>query len=339
MRPGGAPIMLLSLLERLVERHQVAMLLPGSPDPAFAERYRAAGVDLLDEASPSDFDVFLVNTLYGASSVVAADDRVPVVWWIHEPAFGLKIIEAGQADTSAFDAATRVIFPSDWQATALYGRWLERSRWSVVPTAVPPLSDVRRRRGDDGHFRLLHVGAVEHRKGQDVSIKALLALRDETFELRFVGRDDGRWAQKGKGYLGQSPSAARQVVWCGNLSPQETLQEIADADALIFPTRDDLFALVVLEAMSLGVPVICSDYGALGDELTDGEEALLVPTGDHDALANAIRRLRSEPGLSERLVRNARSRVVAKRSYDAFVQAMEAELYAAVEAFRCRAGA
>ena len=91
--------------------------------------------------------------------------------------------------------------------------------------------------------------------------------------------------------------------------------------------------------MSLGVPVICSDYGALGDELSDGEEALLIPPGDHDALAAAVGRLRSEPGLAERLVRNARGRIVAKRPYDAFVQAMEAELYAAVEAFRCRAGA
>ncbi len=331
--------MLFDLLERLAQKHQVSMLLTEKYDPAFVERYRAAGVKILGTTAYRDHDVFLANTLISFPMVVKFGRRMPTAWWIHEPAFGLKFIESGKVDKAAFRAATRVVFPNAWAARDLYRPWLEGTTWSVVPTAIPPVAGVRRKRESDDRFRLVHVGSFEYRKGQDVSIKALRALSDEAFELRFVGLDEGRWARKGKDYLARFPGTARQVVWCGKLSPAETLQEIADADALLLPARDELFPLVILEAMSLGVPVISSAYGAIAEDLADGEDALLVAPGDHDALASAVRRLRDEPGLSESLVRNALDRVIAKRPYDAFVRAMEAELYSTVETFHCRATA
>lgn len=334
LRPSGAPIMLFSLLERLVQRHRVTMLVSDTPDPAFVERYRDIGVTLADGAHLGEYDVFLVNTLLGAPWILQAKDRVPTAWWIHEAAFGLGFIKAGAADEAAFEAATRVIFPSDWQSRELFRPWLAKASWSVVPTAIPPVPRLERRRGDDGRFRLLHIGLVESRKGQDLTIKALLELKDPSLELRFVGPDHGKWAGQVKRSIARFPRTARQITWCGQLSPEQVQQEIADADALVFPSRDDLFALVVLEAMSHGVPVICSRYGALADGLVHCEEALLVTPDDPTSLARAIRQLQQEPGLRKRLVKNARTRVLSKRTYDDFVAAMEAELYAAIDDFQ-----
>ncbi len=330
--------MLFSLLERLAERHRVTMLTPDTPDPAFVERYRDIGVTLADGARLRAYDVFLVNTLLGAPWILRAKDRLPTVWWIHEAAFGLRFIEAGVADEVSFEAATRVIFPSDWQARELFRPWLSKASWSVVPTAIPPVPRLERRRRHNGRFRLLHIGLVEPRKGQDLTIKALQHLNDPNVELCFVGPDHGRWAGQVKRSIARFPQTDSQITWCGQLPPEQVQQEIADADVLVFPSRDDLFALVVLEAMSHGVPVICSRYGALAEGLVHGEEALLVPPDDPVELAQAIRQLRTEAGLSERLVENARARVLTKRNYDHFVTAMEAALYAAVGDFQ-RGGA
>lgn len=334
MHATGAPIMLFSLLERLAQTHKVSVLIPSTPDPAFMEGYRAVGVELLTGADLKAFDVFLVNTLLGSWHVLSARGKIPTVWWIHEGAFARELITSGRTDVAAFPAATRVLFPSLWQAREIYRRWLRNADWGVVPTAIPPVVGVRRRRVDDGRFRVLQIGTVERRKGQDLTIKALWQLDDKRVEARFVGYDRIPWALKLKRELEAQPPIPGGINWLGILPPEEALQEIADADVVVLPSRDEAFPLVILEAISLGVPIICSDYGAIAEALVDGEEALLVPPGDPEALARAIGRLQEQPDLAARLARTAQERVLATRSYDHFVTAMEGELRAAIDLFR-----
>jgi glycosyltransferase involved in cell wall biosynthesis len=68
----------------------------------------------------------------------------------------------------------------------------------------------------------------------------------------------------------------------------------------------------VLEAAAFGLPVVSTDVGGIPHLLRNGEEALLVPEGDAEALAAAIRRLLDEEGLASRL--SAAGREVAERS-------------------------
>lgn len=59
----------------------------------------------------------------------------------------------------------------------------------------------------------------------------------------------------------------------------------------------------MLEAMAIGMPVVCTDcpIGGARATITDGENGLLVPVGDVDSLYNAMKRLIEEDGLSEKL--------------------------------------
>lgn len=59
----------------------------------------------------------------------------------------------------------------------------------------------------------------------------------------------------------------------------------------------------MLEAMAIGLPVVCTDcpIGGARATITDGENGLLVPIKDHNALYQAMRRLIEEPGLAEKL--------------------------------------
>jgi glycosyltransferase involved in cell wall biosynthesis len=68
----------------------------------------------------------------------------------------------------------------------------------------------------------------------------------------------------------------------------------------------------VLEAAAFGLPVVSTDVGGIPCLLRDGEEALLVPEGDAEAMAGAVRRLLDEPGLAGRL--SSAGREVAERS-------------------------
>jgi glycosyltransferase involved in cell wall biosynthesis len=67
------------------------------------------------------------------------------------------------------------------------------------------------------------------------------------------------------------------------------------------------FGLVTIEAMALGKPVIGSAFGPTPELITHGENGLLVPPGDGQALASAIERLVRDPEERCRLARGART--------------------------------
>jgi glycosyltransferase involved in cell wall biosynthesis len=71
---------------------------------------------------------------------------------------------------------------------------------------------------------------------------------------------------------------------------------------------------VVHEAMSRGRPVIGTSHGGHIDMIVDGDNGLLVPPGDVDALASAMQRLSADPDLRRRMGAAARERA---RLFDA----------------------
>lgn len=74
------------------------------------------------------------------------------------------------------------------------------------------------------------------------------------------------------------------------------------------PTTKASFGITLLEAMASEVPIVCSDILGFRDVVQHGREALMVPRGDVDALANAIVRLLDDPGARDRLARTGRER-------------------------------
>ena len=79
------------------------------------------------------------------------------------------------------------------------------------------------------------------------------------------------------------------------------------------PTTKASFGITLLEAMASQVPVVCSDILGFRDVVQHGREALMVPRGDADALANALARLLEDAQLRSRLARTGRRR---SREYD-----------------------
>ena len=76
--------------------------------------------------------------------------------------------------------------------------------------------------------------------------------------------------------------------------------------AVVLASRFEGFGFPVLEAMEAGAPVVCSGAGSLPE--VAGDAALLFPSGDADALAACMARLRVEPGLRGRLQERGRER-------------------------------
>ncbi len=88
-------------------------------------------------------------------------------------------------------------------------------------------------------------------------------------------------------------------------NPRDTL---ALTDIVVFPTRDDLLPLMVLEAMAAGKPLVAFAVGGVTEAVGD-EAGILVPAADVDAMGRAVISLIRDPGLRARTGAAARARV------------------------------
>jgi glycosyltransferase involved in cell wall biosynthesis len=122
---------------------------------------------------------------------------------------------------------------------------------------------------------------------------------------------------------------ANRVRHIGYVQPANRRELYDGARLLVQPSFEEGFGIPVLEAMTLGIPVVASNRGALPDVL--GDAGLLVEPDDADAMAHAIERMiDDETFAAESAARGlVRSRqftweLTARRTFDAYQQAIDA---------------
>ena len=91
-------------------------------------------------------------------------------------------------------------------------------------------------------------------------------------------------------------------------------------DIFAFPTFGEGFGLVLLEAMTLGKPVVASKVMAIPEIVLEGETGLLVPPNDSDALSQALLKLMSDPNLCQQFGIAGRQRVEREFTVERMVQ-------------------
>jgi glycosyltransferase involved in cell wall biosynthesis len=99
-----------------------------------------------------------------------------------------------------------------------------------------------------------------------------------------------------------------RVTLTGTLSEIEVYQLLSKSDALLLPSTGlgEAWPVAVMEAMGAGLPVIASSIGATPEMIVSGEDGLLVPKGDEDALLNSIIILANDIDARQRLGEAAR---------------------------------
>ncbi len=145
----------------------------------------------------------------------------------------------------------------------------------------------QKRVGDLQSGRILYVGSMAERKGLDLLIDALPHLQSQ-WQLHIVGNGTPQEIAQ----LTQQAQAAgvgEQIVWRGYQEGEEMAKEYQESQVFVLPTREDCFGLVLLEALSQGVPIVSSQYadGAYDVIATEQDGTVVDPYNAH-ALAKAI---------------------------------------------------
>ncbi|MCC6547316.1 glycosyltransferase family 4 protein [Candidatus Sumerlaeota bacterium] len=157
---------------------------------------------------------------------------------------------------------------------------------SVVPYGGPVDYFHPIPRADD-KFRVAFIGLVGPRKGVHYLLRAWRELNLSDSELMLVGalQFPEKWFAGNIGNASHTPSV-----------PHAQLnQYYGKASVFVFPSLVEGFAMVLLEAMACGIPIITTANTAGPDIITDGVEGFIVPLRDVDALKEKIQWCRDHP--------------------------------------------
>jgi glycosyltransferase involved in cell wall biosynthesis len=96
-----------------------------------------------------------------------------------------------------------------------------------------------------------------------------------------------------------------KVEFLGYLEGEKKDQVFADSDVLVLPTYGEGMPVVILEALSWGLPALTTPVGAISEVLSDGLDSILFDPGDVHFLADAIAKLEADRKLVVRLSQRA----------------------------------
>ncbi len=177
------------------------------------------------------------------------------------------------------------VVPSAFAKRKLAEAGLDPSRLVVKPNFVHP--DPGPGLGEGGF--VLYAGRLSPEKGIGTLLEAWRRLGGHP-ELVVVGRGP---------LAGEVERAAREeggISYRGPVEPAEVLRLMADATAVVVPSVwYETFGRVVAESFAVGTPVVASAIGPLAEMVAAGRNGVLVPPGDADALARAVRELWANP--------------------------------------------
>ncbi len=170
-----------------------------------------------------------------------------------------------------------------------------------TPTIVA--SDLRVRYGaakDD--FVVLFVGNLIKRKGAELAIRALHMINDSTVKLVIIGDGSER---KNLERVVAELNLGDRVVLAGRVdaAPYYSIASAFTMPSFFERNTDDIegLGIVFLEAQAAGVPVIGTRSGGIPEAIDEGKSGFIIPENDVTALAAAIRTLRADPALCERM--------------------------------------
>lgn len=226
----------------------------------------------------------------------------------------------------AFFAASQltVVCPSDWMAHTVSSSALGNHRTAIIRNGVDTdlfarHDGVRQDLGFTDEIVVMFAGgrrvsgtSPAYRKGWEYLRAALAQLADPRVVLLYVGDK-----------IDLGADFPVPVKFTGGVDRTEMPRFYSAADLAVFPTLGDNAPLGVLEAMSVGVPIVASRVGGVPEVVVDGTSAALCPPRDAAALANCLRAVCDDADRRTRMVQAASQRLARDLTLDRMVDGYE----------------
>jgi glycosyltransferase involved in cell wall biosynthesis len=243
-------------------------------------------------------------------------------------ASGLAGVEAAFSRlTRKYDKVDAYVCPSAFVAGVAMQAGIPADRTHVIPNFLPQ-SEVGQPLGALADSpRFLFAGRLERVKGIDDLLAAFRSGDPAMGTLVIAGAQGELEAE-----VRRAASELQNVEYLGRLSRDEVLAQLRRSRAAVLPSRwHENNPMSVLEARTLGVPVIVSDRGGLPEMVADGVDGRVISAGDVAGLQAALRELAGDRAGAEALGRAGYERFCRDNTAVAHYQALMGAYEAATQ--------
>jgi glycosyltransferase involved in cell wall biosynthesis len=161
-----------------------------------------------------------------------------------------------------------------------------------------------------GVMTLLNAIPLILNENSDIEFNFIGGFSDETFEDKVYS-------------LINNMGLKTNVQFLGPQYGKNKFEEIYKSDILVFPTNNDVFPLVLLEAMASGLPVISTNIGAIPEIVDHDITGLVIPPKNPELLAENILKLTENRVLLESMGVNGRKKYLKEYSFNAYKNNLE----------------
>ncbi|RJG51632.1 glycosyltransferase family 4 protein [Motilimonas pumila] len=174
---------------------------------------------------------------------------------------------------------------------------------------------------------ILFLGRLGKRKGVYDLISACEMIKEKVPDFKLILAGDGDIDAFRK--IAKEKRVIDNIEFTGWVSGQDKLDLLARAQIYTLPSYNEGFPMGILEAMSVGMPIVGSRVGGIPEAVESGKEGLLVEAGDISGLASALISLLSNPEMSYELGMQAKKKFDENFSPEVIMPKFE-ELYSCV---------
>jgi glycosyltransferase involved in cell wall biosynthesis len=176
--------------------------------------------------------------------------------------------------------SSSAISPSRYTRESFLEQGFEESRLLEFPLTPDPRF---RPQGEGGSplFEVVYIGSLSVHKGVPLLVDAVRRLPYSDLRLRLIGG----WGTPGmRKFIERARAEDPRIL----VTPGDPLPHLRTARLCVHPAYEDGFAYAPTEALAAGVPVLVSEDTGMKDLIDPGRDGLVLPTGDLDALSEAI---------------------------------------------------
>lgn len=200
-----------------------------------------------------------------------------------------------------FEYADKFIAASSITKKSLMYSGVSSDKISIIPYGVNTIkfsSENHQHRKEI--LKILYVGHVDYRKGVHHLLNVVNKMENVELDLYGVYHEDSPIYKENK-FKGN-------IHFHGFVTPDKLPDIYRNSDVFVFPSTNDGFGLVVVEAMACGLPVICSDNAGAADLIDNGVNGFVYTASDEKKLERLIECIQRDPEKSKQIGNRASER-------------------------------
>lgn len=248
--------------------------------------------------------------------------KIPFIELMYDALFSKYINKKAEKIFCKTEMASNYIAKKGMTNTTVTGVGLDIEKFEKEIVIKPATKDLLDKML--GHRNFLYIGSIIKRKNIKLLVEAFVEMKKyentDDVQLVLIGKGDKSYTKYCCSLVPEN--LRKDIIWCSFIENAQTKFVYQEATAFLLPSIQEIFGMVLLEAMYFNTPVISSHSAGASTLIESGENGIIVEEFDRVKWAKAMWSLINESGNAEELGKSARETIRNEFMWDGIAKKM-----------------